>query len=169
MSTEEMGESETVSSPESTAESPSSPPTNRTPSSSKKKSSKSSKPRLTAVQKNTNHKDAENKRRNAIRERFTELSHLVPDAEGQERSEQVMLAKTKTYLQDSIEELRKLEAIAAEQGIVVDEKDRLQDNDYGGRHWKASNVHKYEEAKIKKDGGKGGGGLADAVEDEDVD
>lgn len=116
----------------------------------KKRSSKSSKPRLTAVQKNTNHKDAENKRRNAIRERFTELSELVPDAQGQERSEQVMLAKTKAYIHDSIKEIRKLENLAAQQGIMLDDKGRLRDSDYGGSAWVQPNLEKYEKAKLKK-------------------
>lgn len=119
-------------------------------SSNKKRLSKTSKPRLTAVQKNTNHKDAENKRRNAIRERFTELSELVPDAQGQERSEQVMLAKTKSYIQDSIKEIRKLETIAARQGVMLEEKGRLRDSDYGGPAWVQPNLDKYEKTKLKK-------------------
>ncbi|KAK5093161.1 Transcription factor [Exophiala xenobiotica] len=78
-------------------------------SGTKKRNSKSSKPRLTPHQKDTNHKDAENKRRTAIRENFTTLSQVVPGTEGQERSEQVMLVKTKEYLVDSIKEIHQLE------------------------------------------------------------
>jgi len=130
---------------------------------SRKRSSKSSKPRLTAVQKNTNHKDAENKRRNAIRERFTELSQLVPEAHGQERSEQVMLAKTKAFLHDSVREIRKLETFAAQQGILLDDKGKLKDSDFEGRAWKQPNLEKYEKAKSKKS--LRGGGFQDAADD----
>lgn len=127
----------------------------------KKRSSKSSKPRLTAVQKNTNHKDAENKRRTAIRERFTELSQLVPDALGQERSEQVMLVKTRDYLQGSIAEIRQLTDLARQQGIQIPDEMRMNDFDYGGSKWKEPNLAKYEKSKTKKIA-KGGAILDDA-------
>lgn len=122
---------------------------NRTPG-TKKRNSKSSKPRLTAVQKNTNHKDAENKRRTAIRERFTELSQLVPDAIGQERSEQVMLVKTKEYLEASIGEIRELTALAQQQGIPISDEMKMKDTDYAGPKWKQPNLAKYEKSKYKK-------------------
>ena len=89
MSKEDRTESE-GSSPASSPASESQQASGTKPSSKKVKSSK---PRLTASQKNFNHKDAENKRRTAIRERFTELSNLVPGAQGHERSEQIMLVK----------------------------------------------------------------------------
>lgn len=155
MSRDEKLDTEPVSSPEDSAQSPNNDIDNdgdedsKTPG-GKKRGSKSSKPRLTAVQKNTNHKDAENKRRNAIRERFTELSQLVPDAAGQERSEQVMLQKTKTYLQDSIQEIRRLELLAQQQGIQVPEDVKLKDSDYLGSAWKQPNLDKYEKSKLKK-------------------
>lgn len=120
------------------------------PSKSTKKKGKSSKPRLTAVQKNTNHKDAENKRRNAIRERFTDLSRMVPGAEGQERSEQVMLNKTTDFLRNMMEEQRQLESMADARGIHLDEDDRLKDNDYGGSKWKATHLKEYQAQKDKK-------------------
>lgn len=155
MSRDEQLDAEPASSPEDSAQSPNNDNDNdgdedTRMSGGKKRGSKSSKPRLTAVQKNTNHKDAENKRRNAIRERFTELSQLVPDAAGQERSEQVMLQKTKAYLQDSIEEIRQLELQAEARGIQLPEDVKLKDTDYLGRDWKHPNLDKYEKSKLKK-------------------
>lgn len=156
MSRDEQLDNEPVSSPEDSAQSPNDNDNDgdgdedTKTSGGKKRGSKTSKPRLTAVQKNTNHKDAENKRRNAIRERFTELSQLVPDAAGQERSEQVMLLKTKAYLQDSIEEMRQLELEAKAQGIQLPESVKLKDTDYLGRDWKHPNLDKYQKSKLKK-------------------
>lgn len=155
MSRDEKVDTEPVSSAEDSAQSPNNDNDNdgdddTKTSGGKKRGSKSSKPRLTAVQKNTNHKDAENKRRNAIRERFTELSQLVPEAAGQERSEQVMLQKTKAYLQDSIEEIRRLELQAQSRGIQIPEDVRLKDTDYLGSAWKQPNLDKYEKSKLKK-------------------
>jgi len=147
MSREAMAESEAASSPDSASQSPGDPST--TPG-SKKRNSKSSKPRLTPHQKNTNHKDAENKRRTAIRENFTTLSQVVPGTEGQERSEQVMLVKTKEYLVDSIKEIRQLELEAQQRGIPVSDNGRMKDSDYGGPKWKQPNLDKYHKAKSKK-------------------
>ncbi|KEF62110.1 uncharacterized protein A1O9_00082 [Exophiala aquamarina CBS 119918] len=123
-----------------------------TPAGSSKKS-KASKPRLTASQKNFNHKDAENKRRTAIRERFTELSQMVPGAQGQERSEQVMLGKTTDFLRDMLQEQRRLEALADAQGIPIDDSTRMRDDDYGGPQWVQPNMAAYESSKQKKSTG----------------
>lgn len=150
ISNENMSESE-ASSPASSTISDSQTNPGKS-GSGKKKAGKSSKPRLTATQKNTNHKDAENKRRNAIRERFTDLSKLVPGAEGQERSEQVMLGKTTDFLREMLEEQRKLEDIAEQRGMMIDEKDKLQDTDYGGSNWRQPNMDAYHAAKSKKGG-----------------
>ncbi|KAL8243944.1 hypothetical protein R6Q59_010202 [Mikania micrantha] len=151
---EPMSDSE-ASSPTSSVQSDG-PTNNGKPSGpTKKKSGKSSKPRLTATQKNTNHKDAENKRRNAIRERFTDLSRMVPGAEGQERSEQVMLGKTTEFLKEMLEEQRRLEDLAEQRGIMLDEKNRLQDTDYGGSKWAPINMDAYHAAKAKKLGPEG--------------
>jgi len=141
-----MAESEAASSPDSAGQSTGDPST----PGSKKRTSKSSKPRLTAYQKNTNHKDAENKRRTAIRENFTSLSQTVPGTEGQERSEQVMLVKTKEFLRDGIDEIRRLELEAASKGIPVSDVGQMRDNDYGGPKWKQPNLDKYHKAKLKK-------------------
>ncbi|RMZ79587.1 hypothetical protein DV737_g3337, partial [Chaetothyriales sp. CBS 132003] len=117
----------------------------------RKKSRSSAKPRLTAHQKNTNHKDAENKRRNAIRERFTELSTMVPGTAGQERSEQVMLQKTSEFLRCQMGELRQLERIARERGLDVDkDAEALKDSDYGGRHWREVHMEEYREQRERK-------------------
>lgn len=150
------------SSPGSFDESDSQPPTQK--SKSGKKKNKASKPRLTAVQKNTNHKDAENKRRNAIRERFTDLSNMVPGAEGQERSEQVMLSKTTDFLRRMIQEQRQLEAMANARGIDISREDRLKDTDFGGPRFKTTHLNEYHAQKVKR-GGSGAGSPQDGEED----
>jgi hypothetical protein len=106
---------------------------------------------LTASQKNFNHKDAENKRRTAIRERFTELSNLVPGALGHERSEQVMLGKSTEFLREMLLEQRRLEEMAQKQGITIG-GEPIREDDFGGPKWKASNMEQYEASKQKKDG-----------------
>ncbi|EXJ59745.1 hypothetical protein A1O7_03892 [Cladophialophora yegresii CBS 114405] len=121
-------------------------------SSSSKKANRVSKPRLTASQKNFNHKDAENKRRTAIRERFTELSNLVPGALGHERSEQVMLGKSTEYLREMLLEQRRLEELAHKQGITVDSGESIREDDFGGPKWKDNNMKQYEANKQKRDG-----------------
>ena len=127
----------------------------------KRRQSKSNKPRLTAHQKNTNHKDAENKRRNAIRERFTELSNMVPGCQGQERSETNMLKSTADYLESLLTEQRQLEALAAQRGIPIDDEDRLKDNDFLGPRWISPHMDEYSASKAKKEGG-GKGPSSDA-------
>ena len=139
---DDVGDSLTPESSESERES------SGAPSSSRKK--KASKPRLTPHQKNTNHKDAENKRRNAIRERFTELSSMVPGTKGQERSEQVMLQKTGAFLRRQIRELRQLEAMADQAGIAIDADKKLKDTDYGGGAWKQPHMDDYRQQKARK-------------------
>lgn len=151
MSREAVSESE-ASSPTSSVHSESQSTTLKQSASSKKKAGKVTKPRLSASQKNTNHKDAENKRRNAIRERFTDLSKMVPGAGGQERSEQVMLGKTTDFLREILKEQRDLEALAAQRGIILDEKDKLKDTDYGGPNWREPNLEAYRASKAKKEG-----------------
>lgn len=125
------------------------PASNSKPTPSKK-ANRTTKPRLTASQKNFNHKDAENKRRTAIRDRFTELSNMVPGASGHERSEQVMLGKTTEYLREILLEQRRLEEMAKEQGITIDSGEPMKDSDYGGSKWKATNMEQYEASKQKK-------------------
>jgi len=131
-----------------------------------KKPAKGAKPRLTASQKSFNHKDAENKRRTAIRERFTELSQMVPGALGLERSEQVMLGKAADFLKDMLKEQRRLEAIAADQGIRLDKGAQMRDDDLGGPNWKSKNMDQYEASKLKKPAG-GGRSVSQGDEDND--
>jgi heteromeric Ino2p/Ino4p transcription factor len=139
------------------------PPTSTAKSGSSKRA-KASKPRLSASQKNFNHKDAENKRRTAIRERFTELSNLVPGAEGQEKSEQVMLNKTSDYLKELLEEQARLEQLAEEKGITIDSGEPLKPTDYGQSEWKQKHMEQYEAAKRKRESG--GGAQQDEAEDD---
>jgi hypothetical protein len=123
---------------------------------------KASKPRLTAHQKNTNHKDAENKRRNAIRDQFLELSKIVPDTQGQDRSEYVMLQKTVAYLKEALEKRRALIAAAEARGELVEEDLKLSDQEWGGHKWRQRNLLEWCKAKkkdintLEKDDGMGG-------------
>ena len=113
---------------------------------------KVSKPRLTAHQKNTNHKDAENKRRNAIRDQFLTLSRIVPGTEGQERSEHVMLQKTVAHLKEVMEERRELVSrIEARGGRVADEL-KLHEHDWGGKDWAPRGVEEWERIRGIKPG-----------------
>ncbi|KAJ9611345.1 Transcription factor [Cladophialophora chaetospira] len=149
MSKEDGSESE-GSSPGSSAGSEAQAASTSKPASSKK-ASRVAKPRLTASQKNFNHKDAENKRRTAIRDRFTELSNLVPGAQGHERSEQIMLMKTTEYLREQLIEQRRLEEMAKKQGITIDAGEPMRDDDFGGPKWKDINMQQYEASKQKKE------------------
>ena len=110
--------------------------------------------RLSEKEKNTNHKDAENKRRNAIRDQFLELSRIVPGTEGMERSEYVMLRKTVAYLTDCLEERRKLLGILERKGFSDEELDtlRLGEEEWGGKEWKPSGVEEWERSKGKRTG-----------------
>ncbi|KIX07591.1 uncharacterized protein Z518_02244 [Rhinocladiella mackenziei CBS 650.93] len=148
MSKEEEASESNPSTRESSEASEAQPTTG--PSKSSKKPTKVAKPRLTLFQKNFNHKDAENKRRSAIRERFSELSHMVPGALGHERSEQVMLGKTAGFLKEMLMEQRRLEAMADDRGIQLDEAGRLRDDDFGGPLWRPKNMDQYEASKKKK-------------------
>ena len=150
MSNEEGADSG-QSSPESSPASGGKPQTTSKAGSSKK--SKATKERLTPSQKNFNHKDAENKRRTAIRDNFTKLSQLVPGASGHERSEQVMLGKTTDHLRAQIIELRQLEELAAQRGITLDPEESLRDDDFGGPNWRPRNMEQYEASKQKKEVG----------------
>ncbi len=167
MSNKDATESPTSSRGGSSEPSEDQPSATKSNSGKDKKPGKGAKPRLTASQKSFNHKDAENKRRTAIRERFTELSQMVPGALGQERSEQVMLVKTADFLKDMLKEQRRLEAMAADQGIRLDEGAQMRDDDFGGPRWKSKNMDLYEASKHKK--GAGGGGRSVSQGDEDND
>jgi Helix-loop-helix DNA-binding domain len=143
--------------PQDDASASASPSAPTTPTARKTvKSSSATKPRLTAHQKNTNHKDAENKRRNAIREQFTELASLVPGAEGLERSEYVMLQKTIAHFREEMDERRRLVQELQAKGIDFDNDLVLGEEQYGGLKWTTGNVDEFETAKrkrIEKEGG----------------
>lgn len=154
-SQEEVSPSPAASPSQSQSPTPSGSATN-----SARKTSKSTaaatKPRLTAHQKNTNHKDAENKRRNAIREQFTELASLVPGAEGLERSEYVMLQKTIAHFRDEVEERRRMVTELQKKGAAVERDLVLGEEQYGGGKWKTGNLEEFERARrkrIEKEGG----------------
>lgn len=53
-----------------------------------------------------------------------------------------MLVKTADHLRDQLIELRRLEQMAAEQGVTVDEP--LRNDDFGGPDWTAHNINRYE-------------------------
>lgn len=110
---------------------------------------KASKPRLTAHQKNTNHKDAENKRRNAIRDQFLELSRIVPGAKGQERSEYLMLQKTVSYLKKAMEERRELVQEIEKRGGTVEDNVKLGEENWGGKEWRPKGLEEWCKAKGK--------------------
>jgi len=78
---------------------------------------------------------------------------MVPGAQGQERSEQVMLGKTTDFLRDMLQEQRRLETLADAQGVAIDETARLRDDDYGGARWVQPNMAAYEASKQKKSTG----------------
>lgn len=77
----------------------------------------SDKPRLTQEQKKKNHIESEKKRREAIRYGFERLSRIVPDCEGQARSEAVVLQRTVQYLKEQLAEKEKLKKQAMARGM----------------------------------------------------
>jgi hypothetical protein len=113
------------------------------------RATKVSKPRLTAYQKNTNHKDAENKRRNAIRDQFLELSKIVPDTLGQDRSEYVMLQKTVAYIKEAVEKRRSLIVAVEARGEMVSEDMKISDQDWKGPKWRPKNLEEWCRTKKK--------------------
>jgi hypothetical protein len=157
-----MAKAESSSSTRSSSESSDSGSSTSHRKSPSSRTTKASKPRLTAHQKNTNHKDAENKRRNAIRDQFLELSRIVPETQGQDRSEYVMLRKTVAYLQAAVEKRRALLAAAEARGEVVGEEMKLSDRDWGGQKWRPKNLEEWCKAKkrdintLTRDDGMGG-------------
>lgn len=77
---------------------------------------------------------------------------MVPGAEGQERSEQVMLNKTTDFLRKMLREQRHLEMMADARGVNFDEEIRLKPSDFGGDRWKPNYMEEYRAAKVKKVG-----------------
>lgn len=118
---------------------------------SKKKSSKSSKARLTSEQKNTNHRDAENKRRAGIHIEQETLSALIPGAQNDAKSEERLLTKTADYMEKEHVAIRNMIAECDAKGIVVPDVIRnfLKDDDFGGSRWKTPNIDNFEVKRAK--------------------
>ncbi|KAK5171157.1 Transcription factor [Saxophila tyrrhenica] len=85
----------------------------------------SDRPRLTSEQKKKNHIESEKKRREAIRAGFERLSQIIPGAEGQSRSESVVLQKTVKYLKDQLERKEELKERADRQGVSDGEFEKI--------------------------------------------
>lgn len=83
------------------------------------------KTRLTDQQKKKNHIESEKKRREAIREGFERLSKIIPECEGQARSEAVVLQKTVTYLRDQLEKKEALRQQAYANGWSEQEFEKM--------------------------------------------
>lgn len=123
----------------------------------KKKSSKPSKARLTSAQKNTNHRDAENKRRDGIRDQFQQLSNIVPGCEGMAKSEQFVLTTTGDYIEKSLTNCREIMAEMERRGLPIDPKWRamLTDEDFGGSNHQTPAMAEYEAKKQRAEERKG--------------
>jgi septum formation protein len=67
-----------------------------------------------------NWRDAEQKRRHAIREGFDRLSNLVPGLDGQARSEGVVLHGTVDYVKQLMLERRAMIQALEAKGVAVD-------------------------------------------------
>ena len=125
-----------------------------TQSQNKKKSNKPSKARLTSDQKNTNHREAENKRRDGLREQYEKLAQQVPGAENDSKSEERLLSKTADYVEEQIVAVRKLIAEYDAKGMAVpdDIRNLLGDDDFGGPSWKSPHMDEYEAKKAQREG-----------------
>lgn len=75
------------------------------------------KPRLSDQQKKKNHIESEKKRREAIRAGFERLAKIIPECEGQARSEAVVLQRTVGYLRDQLQKKEELRKKAEQQGM----------------------------------------------------
>lgn len=74
------------------------------------------KPRLTEAEKRDNHIKSEKKRREAIRAGFDRLCDIVPDMQGQGRSEAVVLQATVEYTREQIAKKAWIKQKAMQQG-----------------------------------------------------
>ena len=72
---------------------------------------------LTDAEKKSNHLASEQKRRVAIREGFDRLCRVVPNMEGQGRSEAVVLQATVKFMEDELSKKEHLRARAQRLGI----------------------------------------------------
>lgn len=83
------------------------------------------KTRLTDQQKKKNHIESEKKRREAIREGFERLSKIIPECEGQARSEAVVLQKTVAYLREQLDKKDELRKQAYANGWTEDQFEKM--------------------------------------------
>ncbi len=83
------------------------------------------KPRLSAEQKKKNHIESEKKRREAIRAGFERLSRIIPDCEGQARSEAVVLQRTVAYLREQLGKKAELRDAASQRGVSDAEFEKM--------------------------------------------
>jgi hypothetical protein len=122
-----------------------------------KKSSKPSKARLTSAQKNTNHRDAENKRRDGIRGQFETLADMVPECHGQAKSEYVMLTNTAQYIENGLDDIRELVRHLDARGLPVKEEWRklITDKDFGGANHHTPAMNEYAMKKQRAEAKKG--------------
>ncbi|KAK4162086.1 hypothetical protein QBC43DRAFT_322300 [Cladorrhinum sp. PSN259] len=77
------------------------------------------KPRLTEKEKKQNHIASEQKRRQAIRDAFDKLCIIVPNLEGQARSEGIVLNRTIDHIREEMKERQKMIAELDAHGIAV--------------------------------------------------
>lgn len=151
-----MSREESVLSSVASEDEASSPSTAQQP---RKKSSKTSKARLTSAQKNTNHRDAENKRRDGIRTQFENLANMVPGCEGMAKSEQFVLTKTADYLEESLTECREMMKEMERRGLPIKDEWRamLTEEDFGGSNHQTPAMAEYEAKKQRAEARKGNG------------
>ncbi|ETN38073.1 uncharacterized protein HMPREF1541_07697 [Cyphellophora europaea CBS 101466] len=142
-----------------------------TPAQSKKRTTKPSKARLTSAQKNTNHRDAENKRRDGIRAQFDALSNIVPGTQGQAKSEQHMLTRTAEHLEDKLKEIREMIEEMDRKGIPVEDSWRamVTEDDFGGANYQTPAMAEYEAKKQRADARKGNGAQRTGKDGDDDD
>ncbi|KAF1985552.1 hypothetical protein K402DRAFT_300748, partial [Aulographum hederae CBS 113979] len=75
------------------------------------------KPRLTDMEKKSNHIQSEQKRRSAIRDGFDALAEATPGMKGQGRSEAIVLEHSIKYVDSLLERHLKLVALARQHGL----------------------------------------------------
>ncbi|KAK4226934.1 hypothetical protein QBC38DRAFT_479140 [Podospora fimiseda] len=76
-------------------------------------------PRLTEQEKKQNHILSEQKRRQAIRDGFDKLTTIVPDLEGQARSEGIVLGRTIDHIREGMKRRQEMIAELEKNGIPV--------------------------------------------------
>jgi hypothetical protein len=74
------------------------------------------KARLTEAEKKKNHIESEKKRREAIRQGFDKLCEIVPDMQGQARSEAIVLQATVEFMKQKVAEKERVTQLAMQHG-----------------------------------------------------